>query len=1772
MLVTIDPGNLPAWTGANITDRVVPTSVITESELRTYLTGRSDEWSGWDPVYTALSCLANNNTAPTVANAIPDQGATVATALSYTFPANTFSDADGHSLTYTATKSNGAALPSWLSFDASTRTFSGTPQSGDLGTVSVKVIANDGHVGMVTDTFDIRVGSSVVSISAPTDANEGNSGTTDKFFTISLSSTLSTVATVQICYTGTATRGATADYQSLVDSTIVNSACQNANIAAGATTTTLYGMRINGDTDAEPDETVIATLSLIASSPAGVVLGTATATYNILDDDTTAPGVTSIERHSPTDHFTNADSLTWRVTFSEAVRNVDATDFSLVIANTTVAFPGTTSLDVSSVSTSVYDITASGSGIENVLDNSIQLVFASGHNIEDLSGNALPASPTPTGTDDNSFTLDNTAPTVTSIERQSPTTAMTDEDSLTWRVTFDDTSGEAVVNVDATDFQVTGTTATITSVSEHATNIYDVTASGGDLDNLNGTVTLSIKTTHDITDDVGNALPASPTPTSGTNDNTFEVQNVVADPNAPKVVSIQRYEQPVKNLGTSLVWRVRFNKHLKSVRESDFTLTGATAAGLDVRHDLSNYDPETYKTIVFVYAQGGDLDTVSGAVTLNFASNHNIVDFEGRRLASTTPTSGTNQNSFTLNPNETLVYFTQENYYVDEGDEAVVTVKLSRLRDTATTISAISATPLTATGNGVDFHGQTYSVTIPAWRASGTVNIRTSEDTQTEDEERFRIDIHGFGLPAGVVVGNVPGGGSMDTQAYVHIRDEDTATAKANKEPGLVFDNAHLTWNEAAGCTNKTDGTGPGPSYSVKLKNRPAGPVEVWIKDPDDDNSRGQNAFVANGRLYVANSPGQETRTVLRFTPGNWDTYQLVNVKVRCADHYTAQIPIAHRMYTNYTGDKGKLSHAYPGYVGVVDKGWTVHVKVREANPPIVVRHLPAAGQPVDVKEGGHHDFEITLSEAAFKHDSTLTVYLSARGGKAAGVKRRDGDARSCGGPLDDCLIFTRSNRTQWVRLFAIGPGRDELKVEIPQLRWGNLEHARDWEMRWPVEVIQAQGMSTPSAAAPTQAVSGLQVTAIDAASAKVTWSAVEHARFYEVSWEAESSDQRTVVSGIESVAGASVTIQHNAEEDMTLTVTVTPEYVDGNGITRRMEALAATATLNIGPSAQSLGSGGTNGGGDGGEVDAGEGDAQASAQAACVSADLMQHVEARIEIAITDRWVRIKNALTGQPDAITLTEVKEIYENRKANGWDTNRLEEVIAAMECIENAMRQTPVPDETPDANPDSGPDSGPDAVPDPGPEPDPTPTPVTSAVTASATTALAENNLDGARVALTLDAGVFAATLAASDVTVSGLTGASVSSVTRDSDTQATATLAFDGTDFDANATLTLSVSANALTHSNTDLSATLPVTAVDEPPPPPPPPPPPATSASIPAPVAHWQFDGNADDAAGTRDGTASNGASFTTDAHIGSHALSLDGVDDYVDLTAHVSSLPRGNAARSITGWFRADAGNQGQTFFSYGPNETRKRFSIAADRTQAVVGVSGYSWGVKNLNLDDGWHHIAVIYAGGEAKEFSIYLNGVLQPSGLLGGFRRTLDTRTGPAAIGQSADGTKHYGGDIDDVRLYIVALSAEQVQAIANQKTGTEATAATPGGITPEPLAPTQPIPDTGDGFGTGQPGGWTPQPGAWTPNLPTGACVSPALLSDAAAQANETWRGPVHVERWLRVMQTFSGSASDATIVTPAEAQFYAAAGLNDWLPVAAALNCIETKTLQQAWPR
>ncbi|OED41007.1 hypothetical protein ACH42_15130 [Endozoicomonas sp. (ex Bugula neritina AB1)] len=102
--------------------------------------------------------VVNVNDNPEVLSGIENQSAIEESVFSFQIPNDAFTDPDGDSLTYSASLSDGSALPDWLNFDSGTATFSGTPDDPDLGTLSVNVTASDGvNVETVTTSFDINI-------------------------------------------------------------------------------------------------------------------------------------------------------------------------------------------------------------------------------------------------------------------------------------------------------------------------------------------------------------------------------------------------------------------------------------------------------------------------------------------------------------------------------------------------------------------------------------------------------------------------------------------------------------------------------------------------------------------------------------------------------------------------------------------------------------------------------------------------------------------------------------------------------------------------------------------------------------------------------------------------------------------------------------------------------------------------------------------------------------------------------------------------------------------------------------------------------------------------------------------------------------------------------------------------------------------------------------------------------------------------------------------------------------------------------------------------------------------------------------------------------------------------------------------------------------------------------------------------------------------------------------------------------------------------------
>lgn len=94
------------------------------------------------------------NRAPLLAAALPDQAANEGQSYSWAIPSSSFSDPNGDTLTWSASQTNGSPLPSWLSFDPTSRSFSGTPAFG-TSDLSIRVMVNDGRGGSVSDDFTL---------------------------------------------------------------------------------------------------------------------------------------------------------------------------------------------------------------------------------------------------------------------------------------------------------------------------------------------------------------------------------------------------------------------------------------------------------------------------------------------------------------------------------------------------------------------------------------------------------------------------------------------------------------------------------------------------------------------------------------------------------------------------------------------------------------------------------------------------------------------------------------------------------------------------------------------------------------------------------------------------------------------------------------------------------------------------------------------------------------------------------------------------------------------------------------------------------------------------------------------------------------------------------------------------------------------------------------------------------------------------------------------------------------------------------------------------------------------------------------------------------------------------------------------------------------------------------------------------------------------------------------------------------------------------------
>ncbi len=217
----------------------------------------------------------------------------------------------------------------------------------------------------------------------------------------------------------------------------------------------------------------------------------------------------------------------------------------------------------------------------------------------------------------------------------------------------------------------------------------------------------------------------------------------------------------------------------------------------------------------------------------------------------------------------------------------------------------------------------------------------------------------------------------------------------------------------------------------------------------------------------------------------------------------------------------------------------------------------------------------------------------------------------------------------------------------------------------------------------------------------------------------------------------------------------------------------------------------------------------------------------------------------------------------------------------------------------------------------------------------------------------------------------------------------------------------------------------------------------------------YEFSGDANDTSPgpAQNATLFNGAVITTDGTRG-QVLSLDGVNDYADLSAYTADYA-GFTEGTISGWIKATG--TFETIFSI--SDTADTGSYAS----LFLGASGYLTyevmenGVMQLavyksdiRINDGnWHHVAVTVG---ASGNSLYVDGQLATAGQL-----TYDTGNSTTqhffssvtsldsmAIGRNQDsgGGKWYAtGSLDSVGVYNRVLTAGEIASLATDVSFTD-----------------------------------------------------------------------------------------------------------------------------------
>ncbi len=430
------------------------------------------------------------------------------------------------------------------------------------------------------------------------------------------------------------------------------------------------------------------------------------------------PRVLSILRNGAA--LTNASSLAFTVTFSDAVIGVGIDDF---VTTTTGMIAGAAVTSVSG-SGKVYIVTVD----TGIGDGTLRLDLVDDNTIVGDAGKLLGGTQPGDGnyTLGHTCTIDKTVPQVVSIVRYSYDPVESNYSTLHYVVTL----SEATSGWDKTDFRVVTTgnlTATIGTVVRWTSNtvlmVYVNTGTG------DGTLTIDVVDDDTIRDPAGNALGGAG---AGNGDFIGQSPPFTVLKDRPVVTSIVLADAS-PTAATSVAFLVNFSKDVFLVDVGDFAVTtsGLTGASVSRIDYVGSGNWTTYKITV-------STGTGSGSLRLDLIDNDSIVDRANNRLGG----SGAGNGNFTSGPSYTMdrtapaviaisMLDTSPTYAASVRYQVSLSEPVSGVDvgDFALSVSGLAGSSIT----GVTGSGSTYTVAVNTGTGVGTLRIDLVDDDSIRD-------------------------------------------------------------------------------------------------------------------------------------------------------------------------------------------------------------------------------------------------------------------------------------------------------------------------------------------------------------------------------------------------------------------------------------------------------------------------------------------------------------------------------------------------------------------------------------------------------------------------------------------------------------------------------------------------------------------------------------------------------------------------------------------------------------------------------------------------------------------------------------------------------------------------------------------------------------------------------------------------------------------------------------------------------------------------------